>query len=163
MLAKDIVYCGNMTAHVNRVAVENTRGFCIKCVRTYRLTSRWAVKFLGSPLACNIDEVQIIQKSFLRISPKKKTKSISNKALKNIAIYIYIYRMRWAGHVARMGEGRVVHRGNIFPLWGNLREREFWGDPDVDGRIILRWIFGKLEGVDTGWSWLRIGTDGGHL
>ena len=36
--------------------------------------------------------------------------------------------------------------------------------PDVDGRIILRWIFKKLEGVvGTGWSWLRIGTGGGHL
>ena len=21
--------------------------------------------------------------------------------------------------------------------WGNLRERDHWGDPDVDGRIIL--------------------------
>ena len=37
-----------------------------------------------------------------------------------------------------------------------------WGDPDVDGRIILRWIFRKWEGVGTGWSWLRIGTGGGH-
>jgi len=38
------------------------------------------------------------------------------------------------------------------------------GDPDVDGRIILRWIFRKGEGVvGTGWSWLRIGTGGGHL
>jgi hypothetical protein len=35
---------------------------------------------------------------------------------------------------------------------------------DVNGRIILRWIFRKLEGVvGTGWSWLRIGTGGGHL
>jgi len=33
----------------------------------------------------------------------------------------------------------------------------------TDGRIILRWIFVKWEGVETGWSWLRIGTDGGHL
>jgi len=33
-----------------------------------------------------------------------------------------------------------------------------------DGRIILTWIFRKLEGVvGTGWSWLRIGTGGGHL
>jgi hypothetical protein len=33
------------------------------------------------------------------------------------------------------------------------------GDPDVDGRLILRWMFRKLEGVvGTGWSWLRIGT-----
>jgi len=46
---------------------------------------------------------------------------------------------------------------------GNLRERDHWGDLDVDGRIILRWIFGKWEGVEIGWSWLRIGTDGGHL
>ena len=29
---------------------------------------------------------------------------------------------------------------------------------------ILRWIFRKWEGVmGTGWSWLRIGTGGGHL
>jgi hypothetical protein len=35
---------------------------------------------------------------------------------------------------------------------------------DVDGRIILRWIFRKWEGiVGTGCSWLRIGTGGGHL
>jgi hypothetical protein len=26
-------------------------------------------------------------------------------------------------------------------------ERDQWGDPDVDGRIILRWIFRKLEWV----------------
>jgi hypothetical protein len=37
-------------------------------------------------------------------------------------------------------------------------------DPDVDGRIILRGIFKKWEGVvGTGWSGLRIGTGGGHL
>jgi len=69
-------------------------------------------------------------------------------------------RMRWAGHVARMGEGRGVHRA----LVGKLREIDHWGDPDIDGRIILRWIFRKCEGVvGTGWSWLRIWTGGGHL
>jgi hypothetical protein len=37
--------------------------------------------------------------------------------------------------------------------WGNLRERGYWGYPDVDERIILRRIFRKLEGVvGTGWS-----------
>jgi hypothetical protein len=52
----------------------------------------------------------------------------------------------------------------LYHWWGNLRERGHWGDQDVDGRIILRWIFRKLEGVmGTGWSWLRIGTGGGHL
>jgi len=69
-------------------------------------------------------------------------------------------RMRWAGHVARMDEGRGVHR----VLVGKLRERDDWGDPDVDGRIILRWIFRNWQRVvGTGWSWLRIGTGGGHL
>jgi hypothetical protein len=39
-----------------------------------------------------------------------------------------------------------------------------WGDPDVDGRIILRGILRKWEGiVGTGWSGFRIGTGGGHL
>jgi hypothetical protein len=48
--------------------------------------------------------------------------------------------------------------------WGNLRESDHLGDPDVDGRIILRWIFRKWERVvGTGWSWLRIGTCGGYL
>jgi hypothetical protein len=41
---------------------------------------------------------------------------------------------------------------------------DHWGDPDVDGRIILRGIFRKWVGiVGTGWSGLRIGTGGGHL
>ena len=41
---------------------------------------------------------------------------------------------------------------------GNLRERDHWGDRDVDGRIILRWIFWKCEWVvGTGCSWLRRG------
>jgi hypothetical protein len=31
--------------------------------------------------------------------------------------------------------------------WGSLRERDHWGDPDVDGRIILRGNFRKWEGV----------------
>jgi hypothetical protein len=38
-----------------------------------------------------------------------------------------------------------------------MRERNHWGDRDVDGRIILSWIFRKWEGVvGTEWSWLRI-------
>jgi hypothetical protein len=48
--------------------------------------------------------------------------------------------------------------------WGNMRERDHLEDPDVDGKIILIWISRKwdVEAL-TGSSWLRIGTDGGHL
>jgi len=38
------------------------------------------------------------------------------------------------------------------------------GDPSVDGRIILRWIFRKWDvGMWTGPSWLRIRTGGEYL
>jgi len=30
--------------------------------------------------------------------------------------------------------------------WGNLMERDYMGDPGLDGRIILRWIIRK-------WMW----------
>jgi hypothetical protein len=69
-------------------------------------------------------------------------------------------RKRLAGHVVRMGRREVC----MGCWWGHLSERGHWGNPDVDGRIMLIWIFRKLEGVlGTGWSWLRIGTGGGHL
>ena len=45
---------------------------------------------------------------------------------------------------------------------GNVKERNHWGDPGVDERIILRWIFRKWDVVVwTGSSWLRIGIGGG--
>jgi len=48
--------------------------------------------------------------------------------------------------------------------WENLGIRIHLEDPGVDGRIILRLIFSQWDvGVWTGLSWLRIGTDGGHL
>jgi len=52
----------------------------------------------------------------------------------NIFQVIKSRRMRWAGHVARMGERRGVYRF----WWGNLKETDHLGDPGVNGRIILR-------------------------
>jgi hypothetical protein len=59
-----------------------------------------------------------------------------------------------------MGKGEV-HTGF---WWGDLRESDHLRDPDVDGRIIIKWIFTKWDGVAwTGLGWLRIGTGGGLL
>jgi hypothetical protein len=69
-------------------------------------------------------------------------------------------RMRWAGHVARMGRGEAYSGF----WWGNMKKRDYLGDPDVDERIILRWMLRKWDvDVWTGSSWLRIGAGGGHL
>jgi hypothetical protein len=53
-------------------------------------------------------------------------------------------RMRWAGHVARMGVMRGLYRGN-------MKERDELEDTGVDGRIILRWIFKKWHVCDMNW------------
>ena len=48
--------------------------------------------------------------------------------------------------------------------WGNLRERARLEDPGVDGIVILRSIFRKLDvGVWTETSWLMIGRGVGYL
>jgi len=65
-----------------------------------------------------------------------------------------------------VGMQRVWGRGEVYTgFWsGNMEERDTLGDPGVDGRKILRWIFWKWDvRVWTGSSWVRIGTCGGHL
>jgi hypothetical protein len=67
-------------------------------------------------------------------------------------------RMRWAGHVARMGEGRNVYRVLV-------------GKPEGKrplGRPKSRWEDGiRMDLMEIGWEvwsgfvWLRIGTGGG--
>jgi hypothetical protein len=59
-----------------------------------------------------------------------------------------------------MGKERGVYR----VWWGNLRERDHWGDPGIGGKIILRRIFRKWDlGAWTGLGWLRTGTGGEQL
>jgi len=52
----------------------------------------------------------------------------------NIIRMIKSGRMRWAGHVERIGRGEV-YTGF---WWGNLRERDHLEDPCIVGRIISK-------------------------
>jgi len=71
----------------------------------------------------------------------------------NIVRVITSRRMRWAGHVALMGE----ERGCIGSCLGNRREGDHWGDLGVDGWIILGWISSRWNvGIWTGLGWPRI-------
>ena len=47
--------------------------------------------------------------------------------------------------------------------WGDMRERDRFEDPVIEGRIILKQIFKKWDEIRTGLIWLRIGTRGGLL
>jgi hypothetical protein len=56
-----------------------------------------------------------------------------------LLIWFKSRRVRWAGHVARMGEVEV-YTGF---WWRDPRERDHLEDLDVDGRIILKCMFKK--------------------
>jgi len=78
----------------------------------------------------------------------------------NIVRVIKSRGMRWAGHMARMGD----ERGCVGSWWGNRREGDYWGDLGVDERIILgrisrRWVVG----IWTGLGWPKIETGSGRL
>jgi hypothetical protein len=65
-------------------------------------------------------------------------------------------RMRWAGHVARMGQERKCTRF----WWESPKERDESEDQGVGGMMGSEWILGRLAG-GIGFDWLRIGTGGG--
>jgi hypothetical protein len=82
-------------------------------------------------------------------------------SLPNIVRVVKSRQMKWTRHVARMGEDRVVHRVLVAkserkrPLG---RPRRRW---EENIKIDLQEVGGGVVG--TGWSWLRIGTSGGHF
>jgi hypothetical protein len=79
----------------------------------------------------------------------------------NIVRVIKLRRVRGAGHVARMGEGRGVYRVLVWSPEGKRplgRPRHSWEDN-------IKMDLGRYEGSmgRTGFSWLRIGSNGGLL
>ena len=62
--------------------------------------------------------------------------------------------------MARMGEGRGVHT----VLVGKPEEKRPLGRPRCRWKDNIKMDLQEVGGgVGTGWSWLRIGTCGGHL
>jgi hypothetical protein len=62
-------------------------------------------------------------------------------------------RMRWTGHVARMGR-RGIH---INYWWESQKERDHWEDQNIGGWTILKCILERFdEVVLTGLIWLSI-------
>ena len=60
----------------------------------------------------------------------------------NVIRVIKSKRLKWLGHVACMGRGEVH---TVF-WWGNLRVRDHFVDPGVDGIVILRFNSRKWDG-----------------
>jgi hypothetical protein len=78
----------------------------------------------------------------------------------NIIRQIKSRRMRWAGHVARMGEEKNVYRVLMGKPDGKRplrRSRRRWEDGIGIDLEEIGW------GVLIGFGWLRIGTGGGLL
>jgi hypothetical protein len=57
------------------------------------------------------------------------------------------------GACSTYGRKTEVHTGFS---WRDLREGDHLGDPGVDGRIILKWIFKKWDG---GMDWIELAQD----
>jgi hypothetical protein len=74
----------------------------------------------------------------------------------NIVRVIKSRKMKWTGHVARMGK---VFTG----FWlGGPKARDHWEDLSGGGRLTLRWTLGRYGSMGrTGFSSLRIGSSGG--
>jgi hypothetical protein len=78
----------------------------------------------------------------------------------NIIMVIKSRRIRWAGHVARMGRGKI-----FTGFWlGGQKGRDHWEDLGVGGRITLRWTLGRQGSKGrTRFEYLNIGSSGGFL
>jgi hypothetical protein len=101
---------------------------------------------LGEELRLRVFENGVLRKIF---GPKREEdgswRKLHNDELHslytspNIVRVIKSWKMRWAEHVARMGEGEV-----FTGLWlGGPKARDHWEGLGIGGRIPLRWTLGK--------------------
>jgi hypothetical protein len=80
----------------------------------------------------------------------------------NILRVVKSRQMKWAGHVAHLGEDRSVHRLLVGKPVGKRplgKPRCRWED---NIKMDLQEVGAWME-LRSGWSWLEIGTGGGHL
>jgi hypothetical protein len=100
-----------------------------------------------------------------RVEVTGEWRKLHNEKLNDLYSLPYIVRvvksrrMRWAGHVARMGDKRGVHRVLVGKPEGKRplgRPRRRWED---NIKMDLQEVGGV---VGTGLSWLRIRMGGGH-
>jgi len=108
--------------------------------------------------------LRVFENSVLRIfGPKRdeltrEWRNLHNEELNYLysspkIVWVIKPRMRWEGHVARMGERRGVYR----VLVGKLRERDHLGDQGVYWSIILRM---DLQEVGCGgMDWIELAQD----
>jgi len=134
---------------VIQVAVQNLK---FKIYRTLILSVFLYVCEIWSLTLREERRLRVFENRVLRrvFGPKRdeitgEWRTIHNKFLRdlyylpNIARLVKSRKMRWTGNVARMGEGRGVHR----VLVGKSEGKRPLEDPDVDGKMLLRRNFGK--------------------
>jgi hypothetical protein len=103
---------------------------------------------LGEEHRLRVFENRVLRKTF---GPKREKdgswRKLHNDELHdlysapNIVRVIKSRRMRWAGHVARKGTGKVFTE-----FWlGRPKARDDWKDLGVGGRITLRWTLGNRD------------------
>jgi hypothetical protein len=103
---------------------------------------------MGSPSTCL--DLHFPFLALLRCAKKSLSLLLGQTTYIYLSIYIYIYTYIYIYiyiYIYGQGMWRVWGRGEVCTgfWWGNLRERDHWGDLDADGRIILRWIFRKWD------------------
>ena len=91
-------------------------------------------------------ENRVLKKTFglKRDEVKGEWRKLRNEELYNLisstnVTRVIKSRMRWARHMARIGDRRAAYRGWM----GRPDRKSQLQDVGVDGRIILHWIFKK--------------------